>query len=85
MKPAIHVIATLNRVGDKEGEEQFAGSLDLAALRKTKRSEIEVVLVPVDSFPKVLGKLVKRNSVSDGGLILFAGAGSDEECGRRKG
>ena len=85
MKPTVHIIATLSRVGDEEGGEQFAGNLDLAALKKSKRSEIEVVLVPVDSVPKALGKLVTRNSVSDGGLILFAGTGSEEEGGRKKG
>jgi len=31
------------------------------------------------------GEVSGRNSVSDGGLILFAGAGSEEEGGRKKG
>lgn len=79
MKSPIHIIATLYPVEGKEGETQFAGSLDPSMLKKTKRNEIEVVLVSVASVPKPLGNLINKNHVGTGSLLLFAGIGEDEE------
>ena len=85
MKPSINIISNFSRIKDEVGNDHFTGTIDVAALKKTKESEIEVVLVPIESVPKTLAGLMSRNSVTKDGLIMFAGASASEEDNRKKG
>jgi len=81
MKPTIRIISTFDKIEDSDGSEHFTGTLDIAALRKIKSREIEVVLVPVDSIPKTLGKLMAKSGLSEGSLVMFGGTGGQDGGG----
>ena len=84
MKPTINIVATFSQTTDEGGHANFTGVIDVAALRKTKAAEIEVVLVPIESVPKTLARLMSRNAVGKDGLIMFAGAASSEGKSRKE-
>ena len=83
MKPNIHIVSTFSRTKDENGNDHFTGVIDVAALKKTRLSEVEVVLVPIESVPKTLAKLMSRSSLGKDSLIMFAGWTKPEETGRR--
>ena len=78
MRPAINIISTFDRIEGKDGADHFTGTLDLAALRKTKQREIEVVLVPIGAVPPTLLTLMTKNGINKTGLVMFAGSGAQE-------
>jgi len=83
MNPSINIISTFSRIKDENGNDHFTGSIDVAALRKIRMNEIEVVLVPIESVPKTLAKLMTRNAVSKDGLIMFAGAAAPDGTNKK--
>ena len=85
MKPTIHIVSTFSRTKDENGNDHFTGTIDVAALKKTRLSEVEVVLVPIESVPKTLAKLMSRSALGKDSLIMFAGGSSPDESGRRGG
>jgi len=85
MKPAINIISTFDRIEGKDGADHFTGILDLAALRKTKQHEVEVVLVPIEAVPPTLLTLMTKNGISKSSLVMFAGAATQEPARTTKG
>ena len=83
MNPSVNIISTLSRTEDETGSVHFAGTIDVAALRKTKASRIDVILIPMASIPQSLSTLMARNEVQQDGLVMFAGGPiQDEKTGR---
>ena len=83
MNPSINIISAFSRIKDENGNDHFTGVIDVAALKKAKMSEIEVVLVPIESVPKTQARLMTRYAVSKDGLIMFAGAANQEKENRK--
>jgi len=76
MKPMLNVLSSFIRVEETDGAEHFTGTLNLAALRKMKVKEIEVVLMPVKAVPKSLVGLMDRGGGGKAEYLLFAGVGA---------
>ena len=79
-KPTLNLLSSFTRVEEADGGEHFAGTLSLAALRKAKVKEIEVVLMPVKAVPRSLVGLMDRAGAEKAEYLLFAsvGAGNKE-------
>ena len=85
MKSPLNIITTFNRIKDENGADHFTGTIDLATLKKTKLSEIEIVLIPIESIPKTLTKLLNKSVNNKDGLIMFAGTTAPEATNNKGG
>jgi hypothetical protein len=81
MKTNLNIITAFKKNAD--GAEYFTGTIDVAALRKLKQLEIEVVLMPAQQLPRPLDTIMARNGAAD--LIMFAATGASESAPKRKG
>ncbi|MEW6238586.1 MAG: hypothetical protein AB1656_24640 [Candidatus Omnitrophota bacterium] len=78
MKPGINLINVFERTTGENGEEHFSGTLDLNALKKSKKGEVRVVLMYGDHLPACLHGLIGKNAATKSGLFLFAETGPEK-------
>ncbi|MFC1737318.1 hypothetical protein ACFL1X_14495 [Candidatus Hydrogenedentota bacterium] len=79
MKPLVNLIGAFKKVEEEKGTPHFAGTLDMAALKKTKLREIELVLIPIESVPKSLVSLMKKAGTDNADLLVFATTGNEKK------
>jgi hypothetical protein len=76
MKLPINVITTLKRVPGEDGKDHFIGTLEPSVLKKARASEIDIVLMPLESIPNTLVHLMSKSGIEKNSLIMFANTGS---------
>ncbi len=87
MKPNVSIVATFSRIRTESNTDQntgFTGKIDLKALKRRGQSEVEVVLVPMESVPPTLAALMNKTGIPKDGLIMFAASNEQEPTTRKK-
>ena len=73
-----NLICSFHRIQGEDGKAYYKGSFSPSSLRKAKRNEIEVILVPSEAVPN-LSEFMRKAGKEEADLLMFGVVEEDKK------